>query len=136
MKVNSFSQIFRNAIASSKSVEGDGGNGQNFYERQQQQRQGHGQGDPQQETPIPPHLVAVTPQQIEAAVEDFRKDQSMQAHGLSAVIEGAGPGLRIAVRDTNGATVRQFTREEFVRLRSIGSAKDTHPRGKILDQKL
>ncbi len=76
-----------------------------------------------------------TPESVEAALEDFRSDEAAQAHGLSAKQEGSGAGLRVVLRDSDGQVVRQFTGEEFVRLREAASS-DGRVRGKILDQKL
>jgi uncharacterized protein YlxW (UPF0749 family) len=71
---------------------------------------------------------------INQAVGAFTVDPQTQASGLSAETEGTGPGLRVTLKDSQGAVVRQFTGEEFLRLREAAS-KDTHSRGRILDQK-
>ncbi len=69
------------------------------------------------------------------AVQDFQADALAQANGLSASMEGAGPGLRVVLKDGGGVVVRQLTGEEFLKLRQATS-KDQKSRGKILDQKL
>lgn len=76
-----------------------------------------------------------TLEDIDAAVQAFGEDVQTQANGLSASTEGAGPGLKVVLKDGNGATVRQFTGEEFLKLREAAS-RDVGSRGKILDQKL
>jgi hypothetical protein len=69
------------------------------------------------------------------AIELFQADEATVANGLKASIEGQGPGLRIILTDVNGGVVRQFTGEEFLKLRSA-AAPGAHRSGKILDQKL
>lgn len=71
---------------------------------------------------------------LENAVETFQSDAQTQAHGLSASVEGKGPGLRVVLKDGSGATLRQFTGEEFLRLREA-AGNNSPARGKILDQK-
>lgn len=67
------------------------------------------------------------------AIDDFGADPSTQAHGLNASQEGRGPGLRVTLKDGSGAVVRQFTGEEFLRLREAARAP---ARGRLLDKKL
>lgn len=71
---------------------------------------------------------------LESALESFRKDEHTRAQGLSVTTSGAGPGLKVVLKDTNGAVVRQFTGEEFVRLRAA-APHDGKARGKLLDRK-
>jgi hypothetical protein len=75
---------------------------------------------------------------VGAAVEAFRSDTHARAQGLQADVNGSGPGLRVVLRDGNGAVVRQFTGEEFVQLRQAASSSggDLRHRGKLLDRKL
>ncbi len=69
------------------------------------------------------------------AVEAFRADVNTQANGLNVSMEGAGPGLKVLLKDKSGGLVRSFTGEEFLRLREETS-RDGRICGKILDQKL
>lgn len=69
---------------------------------------------------------------VDTAVEAFAQDSAVLANGLNAAVEGQGPGLRVTLKDGRGAVVRQFTGEEFVRLREAAAG----PRGKLLDKKL
>ena len=78
---------------------------------------------------------AISSEQVGDAIHSFQNDSQTQANGLNAVAEGAGPGLKVVLRDGGGAVVRQFTGEEFLRLREAVS-KDGRQRGKILDRKL
>jgi hypothetical protein len=100
--------------------------------RQQQQQK-------QQQDSQPEHGGAeaepVNDAKVGAAIESFQHDAQTQQHGLSASQVGQGPGLKVVLKDGTGAIVRQFTGEEFVRLREAAS-KDGRVRGKILDQKL
>ncbi len=79
--------------------------------------------------------LEVTDEKVGAAITAFSKDAQTAANGLSASVSGSGPGLRVVLKDINGAVVRQFSGEEFLKLRSA-TAKDGRVRGKILDQKL
>lgn len=69
---------------------------------------------------------------VVTAVDAFSQDSAVVANGLNAAVEGQGPGLRVTLKDGRGAVVRQFTGEEFVRLREAAAG----PRGKLLDKKL
>lgn len=79
--------------------------------------------------------VEVNDERINAALDAFGKDAQNQSSGLSVSREGTGPGLRVVLKDVNGDVVRQFTGEEFLKLRA-SSSQDVKSRGKILDQKL
>ena len=70
---------------------------------------------------------------VSSAVEAFGDDAGVAAIGLSAEVVGQGPGLRVTLKDGRGAVVRQFTGEEFVRLREAAAGTS---RGKLLDKKL
>jgi len=105
----------------SDAGEGRGGN------PQQQQR------DKKEEQPE--EVFQVTEDIVSNAVETFAVDAQATANGLNASMEGNGPGLRVVLKDGSGAIVRQFTGEEFLKLREAVS-KEGRTRGKILDQKL
>jgi hypothetical protein len=75
-----------------------------------------------------------TPEAIGEAIALFQGDPKAREAGLQAESIGAGPGLKVVLRDGQGAVVRQFTGEEFLKLREAAS-KDPRTRGKILDQK-
>ena len=96
--------------------DGQGGAGQQQYE-QQKRREGR------KDEPADDKKVA-------EAVESFQFDTQATHHGLQASLVGQGPGLRVVLKDSQGAVVRQLSGEEFIRLREATS------RGKILDQKL
>lgn len=70
---------------------------------------------------------------VDSAVSSFGRETDAIANGLSAEVEGKGPGLRVTLKDGRGAVIRQFTGEEFVRLREAASGTG---RGKLLDKKL
>jgi hypothetical protein len=82
-----------------------------------------------QETP----RVEATESDVIAAIEKFQND-AQQTSGLKAEAEGHGPGLRVVLKDVNGSVVRQFSGEEFVRLRDT-SSQDGRKRGRLLDKK-
>lgn len=74
------------------------------------------------------------PQQVDQAMQEFAQDAQAQAHGLTVSASGQGPGLRVVLKDGSGAVLRQFTGEEFLRLREAAHGEN-RVRGKILDQK-
>src|SRR4051812_37930178 len=79
--------------------------------------------NPQQEQKQEPE-VPVTSETVGAAIDAFQGDVQAQENGLSASMEGKGPGLRVVLKDGRGATVRQFTGEEFLKLReAAGTGK-------------
>ena len=81
------------------------------------------------------HSGSFDEQVLQAALASFDTDEQAKASGLKADTQGQGPGLRVVLKDGTGAIVRQFTGEEFVKLREA-CAKGNAARGKILDQKL
>lgn len=103
---------------------------ENGSQRQQHQEQGEKQGEQSE--------YEATEATVNAALESFEKDEQAKLHGLHAEVAGQGPGLKVVLRDQNGAVLRQFTGEEFVKLRETC----THDvpghggRGKLLDRKL
>jgi len=70
---------------------------------------------------------------VNSALAAFEQESAAALQGLKAAIEGSGPGLRVTLKDGTGAVVRQFTGEEFVRLREAAAGTN---RGKLLDKKL
>ncbi len=86
---------------------------------------------------VRPKLSVVDPEQVQAAMDAFSEDEQAVAAGLKVEREpGAGPGLKIIVRDGSGAVLRRFSGEEFVRLRETAGGPSLHSPGKILDRKL
>lgn len=75
----------------------------------------------------------VAEEKLNSALSDFGQDSGSIQNGLSASAQGYGPGLRVTLKDGSGAIVRQFTGEEFVRLREAAAGSG---RGKLLDKKL
>ncbi len=135
MKIQGSFDPFRffSGIKSSRT-EGEGGSGKNDYDPNQTRKDrsndpsknesNENRKDSQQDS-----------EKLRAAIDDFQKDEANQASGLSAHLEGSALGLKVVVRDINGHSLRQFSGEEFLRLRDSASADSRH-RGKILDQKL
>jgi len=77
----------------------------------------------------------VTREKLGRAVDAFDSDAQARATGLHASVSGAGPGLKVILTDGTGVTIRQFTGEEFLKMREAAGL-DNRGRGKILDQKL
>jgi hypothetical protein len=128
LKINPFSNVIPlTSAVRSKRNEGDGGGARQHYDPNQNRKDGEREKDPER----------FDPRLIDDAVQSFTEDAAAQAQGLSATVEGTGPGLRIQVKDCNGTVLRQFSGEEFLRLREATSAQGPGlRRGKILDQKL
>lgn len=70
-----------------------------------------------------------------SAVAQFEADQLSQKNGISASMEGGGPGLKVVLKDGTGTVIREFTGEEFLKLRETVS-QEGRSSGKILDQKV
>jgi hypothetical protein len=112
-----------------KRNDGDGGAARQQYDpnqNKQDRQDSDGQADSGDES---------LPEKVARAIESFQADATTVANGLRATLEGQGPGLKIVLKDVNGDVVRNFTGEEFLRLRSAPGSS-AHPRGKILDRKL
>ena len=122
MKIGPLTEAIRSLNTVREKRDGGGGGG-NAYEEQPKKRE--------KEEPE----VEVTPGSLDRALEEFKADSQAQANGLNAIVDGRGPGLRVVLKDGSGAVVRQFTGEEFLKLRDA-TTKNFRSRGKILDQKL
>ena len=116
------------ARCAAKRNEGDGGNARQQYDPNQSRKDDQKPATQRKKSRFDPKL-------IDDAVQSFKNDEAAQAHGLSATVEGTGPGLNIHLKDCNGAVLRQFSGEEFLKLREA-TGKSVGLRGKILDQKL
>ncbi|MFL5815721.1 MAG: hypothetical protein ACJ763_19285 [Bdellovibrionia bacterium] len=102
----------------------DGGNGRDQYTRQQKKEgEGEGKSSPEDQK-----------KKMEQALQSFKDDPQTLASGISAEAEGSGPGLRVIVKDSSGSVIRQFTGDEFMKLREAVS-QDKNARGRLLDQK-
>jgi hypothetical protein len=105
---------------------------------QGQSRHGQGEGQPhsQGERRGEGDTFEVTDDKVKAAMESFAHDEQALAAGLTVDPVGKGPGLRVVLKDGTGAIVRQFTGEEFVKLREAAANGTPHAPGKLLDRKL
>ena len=121
---------FFNSIRSGRN-NGEGGAGRNQYDPNQTQKDDR-QKDSEQNSN---EGQKNDPKALSQALDGFKADPQNQASGLTATLEESGSGLKVVVRDCNGILLRQFSAEEFLRLRAT-AATDSHHRGKILDQKL
>lgn len=92
-----------------------------------QDSQGSSDETPDQENP--------SSEKLGEAIESFQADEQAQSNGLEAQLEGTGPGLKVVLKDGAGGVIRQFTGQEFIRLREA-TLKGEPARGKILDRKL
>lgn len=99
--------------------------------QQQDSRQQQGR-NPKEEAAE--QILEVTDEKVLQAVQAFGADATSKSNGLAATISGRGPGLRVVLSDSSGAKVRQYTGEEFLKLRATAT-QDGRTRGKLLDQK-
>lgn len=111
------------------SPDGDG-NSQPQYQKDNQSEKKQDEEKEEKKLTFSPELNQI----LTNEVEKFKDDPAALTHGLNAQVQGTGPGLRVTLRDGYGAVVRQFTGEEFLKLRE--SAVQGVGRGKILDKKL
>ncbi len=133
MKISPFANVIQFPTGvRTKRNDGEGGNARQQYDpnqtRQDQKDRQDAQREKKPEAPFDPKL-------IDDAVQSFKSDATAQEQGLSATVEGSGPGLKIHLKDCNGTVLRQFSGEEFLKLREA-TAQPAGLRGKILDQKL
>jgi hypothetical protein len=75
-------------------------------------------------------------QEVEQAIQQFAADRIAREQGLQANLVGQGPGLKVVLKDGTGAVIRQFTGDEFVKMREAVSQSNGPGRGSLLDQKL
>lgn len=137
MKISSWVGVFNTAQIKEKR-EGDKDGGQAQVYTGNDGSGGSSREKKQDENQQPPEelkALVVTDEKVTHAIEAFHKDPVTQANGLTAVIEGGGDAAKIVLKDVSGNVIRQFTRQEFLKL-SAHAKQDTHHRGKILDQKL
>jgi len=113
-------------------------------ERQDGESRGHAGysgGQPRKESAKDPYssqnFEEETPSQekMNEAVRAFSEDAQTQQNGLSASLEGQGPGLKVILKDGSGKILRQLSGSEFIQLRS-SNPTGAPAIGKILDRKL
>ncbi|HUP55954.1 MAG TPA: hypothetical protein VM598_00775 [Bdellovibrionota bacterium] len=120
MKITSLPEIFRFTNRVQEKPDG------------QSAHDGSQQNDPERKKEE--EAAEATPEELNAAIATFQADPQTREAGLTAEPVSGGPGLKVVLKDGTGSVVRQFTGEEFLKLREAAS-KDTRMRGKILDQK-
>lgn len=122
MKINSYASIHPLfGKISEAGADKQGGAGQNAFER-------HKKKDEEKEENFEASLEAV-----EAAVDGFADDKLNLSNGISASAEGAGPGLRVVLKDASGGVLRSVSGEEFLKLREAASSGARS--GRLLDRK-
>jgi hypothetical protein len=133
LKISPFANVIQFPTGvRTKRNDGDGGSARQQYDpNQTRQDQKDSQDNPQSKKPETPF----DPKLIDDALQSFKTDAAAQEHGLSATAEGSGPGLKIHLKDCNGTVLRQFSGEEFLKLREA-TTPVAGLRGKLLDQKL
>lgn len=131
MKINSSTGV----IGYSAGVLDKQGGGESPQGHSQNQKRKDQETSPSMEQPQEGIETAPSGEQVDQAVEAFQHEMENQANGLSASVEGTGPGLKVVLKDESGSVVRQFSGDEFVKMRKTAT-KDGRVRGKILDQKL
>jgi uncharacterized FlaG/YvyC family protein len=63
----------------------------------------------------------------------FAEENASLLAGISASVNGTGPGLRVTLKDGKGAVVREISGEEFMQMRE---ASKVTGRGHLIDKKL
>ncbi|MBI4925645.1 MAG: hypothetical protein HY843_06945 [Bdellovibrio sp.] len=79
--------------------------------------------------------IIADPLQLENAIQSFKDELRIQSKELEASLTSSQLGLKVVLKDGTGTIVRQFSGEEFLKLREAATL-DTKSRGKILDKKL
>lgn len=124
MKINNLTgniSIFPNQVRDKKDLS----------EQESQKQQQERKKKDSEETPDPKSEKFA--EEIEKAVSSFHGGPD--SSGLTASTQGRGPGLKVVLSDPSGNVLREFTGEEFLKLKN-SSKTDGKGRGKILDQKL
>lgn len=141
VKVTAFREIFRFNPTLKTQGEGDG-HGQSPGHPGQEDRdaQKQLQAQPEEGSSEQTTLMSVEEQiqSIEKAIHEFASEAQSQNHGLKASFKqtsAGSPGLRVILSDVDGNVIRNFSGDEFLKLRKKG-ASDNRGRGKLLDQKL
>lgn len=127
MKIHALTQAGRYLGIVQSRKDGEGG-GHGPHDQNQQQNPGR------EENEADGANYQEVEEKVHAALNQFKSDGQTQASGLSASASGSGPGLKVTLKDSSGAVLRQVSGEEFLRLRQSLS-KEGHVRGKLLDQK-
>jgi hypothetical protein len=119
LKITALPEIFRFTNRVQEKPDGQGAQGEQRQPPEQERKQ---------------EDRDATPEEVNEAIALFQSEPQTREAGLKAEASGTGPGLRVTLRDNCGTVVRQFTGEEFVKLREAAT-QDARNRGKILDQK-
>jgi uncharacterized FlaG/YvyC family protein len=124
VKIKTSTDIFQARIGEKADTGSSqsGGQGQNPYQKPHEK---------EEDQPT----FKVTVDEVSKAIDAFGSETAAVQNGLKASLRGDGPGLKVVLKDGSGAVIRQFTGEEFLKLREE-VAKEGRSRGKILDQKL
>ncbi len=104
------------------------GGGEPSSQEERKKRQAAPQAAPEE----PPKEKPLDEGTLRDAVRAFQGET--QPQGLHADVVGHAPGLRVVLKDVRGQVIRQFSGEEFLKLRA-NSTTDARARGKILDRK-
>ena len=128
MKINFYphvTQVFDKVTQKSaqRAEDKQGGAGQNAYEQQQKKKEEDRQEFEQ----------LVNDENVLQAIDEFAGDSLNRSSGISASMEGNGPGLKVILKDSGGGVLRAVSGEEFLKLKeAVTQGKRS---GRILDQK-
>lgn len=130
MKINFYPQVTAlfNRV-SGKSEDKREGAGQNAFERNPKN---------QKENEKPEEFQALVSEEVKdgdvkEAIEAFGSDPLNRGQGISASVQGQGPGLKVVLKDASGGVLRAVSGEEFLKLRQ--SLKQGRRSGHIVDEK-
>lgn len=100
----------------------------------QEKRQGKDQSSSEKDEA--PEKFEVSEAKVDEAIQQLQADIDSHSTHLQVDVEGQGPGMKVLLKDKTGATIRQYSGEEFLKLRETAAASGAVNRGKLLDRKL
>lgn len=144
MKVNPLANAIQNLTQVKSRREGEGGAGQNSYERMHDTRDDKAQEDSREQDAktSPAESLAVSDAVVQEVLVQFNSDSQITKSGIHAEIEGRGATLVVILRDLSGQALRRLNGTQFVRMadetretKGVGPVPMGLRRGKLFDQK-
>ncbi len=141
MKINPFSGLMELPTRISRKQEADG-----HAREERKQHEEAPQKDDHLHIPLTAPLTAplaaplavpltANDEKVEEALKTFQNELHVSSQELQASLTSSELGLKVVLKDGSGAIVRQFSGEEFLKMREAAQKLSSN-RGKILDQKL
>lgn len=133
MKINPFSGLMELPTRISRKQEADG-----HAREERKQHEEAPQKDDHLHIPLTAPLavpLTANDEKVEEALKTFQNELHVSSQELQASLTSSELGLKVVLKDGSGAIVRQFSGEEFLKMREAAQKLSSN-RGKILDQKL